>query len=196
MAKSTSPLQLKFVTSSVDVRTLPYTHCEVAMVGRSNVGKSSLINALANHRQLAHVSTTPGRTQLLNLFEQDGGPTVMDLPGYGYAKVPERLRNKWQQMIEGYLLGRENLELIFTLIDGEIGPTKLDVGLLDWVRHQEMPIQIVATKLDKVKPSKLGARKEELAQLCGVEKDQVMWVSADKGTGIDDLRACIRRVGK
>jgi GTP-binding protein len=196
VAKSTSPLQLKFVTSSVDVRTLPFTHAEVAMVGRSNVGKSSLINALANHRQLAHVSTTPGRTQLLNLFEQVGGPTVMDLPGYGYAKVPARLRNNWQKMIEGYLLGRENLELVFTLIDGEIGPTKLDVGLLDWVRDQQMPIQIVATKLDKVKPSKLGARKAELAQMCGVEKDQVMWVSADKGTGIDDLRARIRRVGK
>ncbi len=165
------------------------------MVGRSNVGKSSLINALANHRQLAHVSTTPGRTQLLNLFEQPDGPTVMDLPGYGYAKVPAKTRGSWQAMIEGYLLGRENLVTIFTLVDGEIGPTKLDIGLLDWVRHHELPIQIVATKLDKVKPSKLGARKQELAAGCGVDIASVVWVSADKGTGIDELRAMIRRAG-
>jgi GTP-binding protein len=99
-------------------------------------------------------------------------------------------------MIEGYLLDRENLQLIFTLVDGEIGPTKLDVGLLDWVRHMELPIQIVATKLDKVKPSKLGARKSELAAGCGVSQADIMWVSADKGTGIDDLRACIRRVAR
>jgi GTP-binding protein len=167
---------------------------EVAMVGRSNVGKSSLINALANQRQLAHVSTTPGRTQLLNLFGQPDGPTVMDLPGYGYAKVPEKMRNKWQQMIEGYLLERDCLQMIFTLIDGEIGPTSLDLGLLEWVRHHELPITIVATKLDKVKPSKLGARKAELATGCGVTTADVAWVSAAKGTGIPELRALIRRV--
>ena len=195
MGKTTSPLQLKFVTSAIDARDLPFTRAEVAMVGRSNVGKSSLINALANHRQLAHVSTTPGRTQLLNLFEQPDGPTVMDLPGYGYAKVPEKIRGSWQAMIEGYLLGRENLVTIFTLVDGEIGPTKLDVGLLEWVRHHELPIQIVATKLDKVKPSKLGVRKQELATGCGVDVASVVWVSADKGTGIDELRAMIRRAG-
>jgi GTP-binding protein len=195
VGKTTSPLQLKFVTSATDARDLPFSRAEVAMVGRSNVGKSSLINALANHRQLAHVSTTPGRTQLLNLFEQPDGPTVMDLPGYGYAKVPEKMRGSWQAMIEGYLLGRENLVTIFTLIDGEIGPTKLDVGLLEWVRHHELPIQIVATKLDKVKPSKLGGRKQELAAACGVGLTDVVWVSADKGTGIDELRAMIRRAG-
>jgi GTP-binding protein len=195
MASSSSPLQLRFVTSATDVRDLPPSKAEVAMVGRSNVGKSSLINALANHRQLAHVSTTPGRTQLLNLFEQDDGPTVMDLPGYGYAKVPDRLRSTWQEMIEGYLLEREPLRLIFTLVDGEIGPTKLDLGLLEWVRHHELPIKIVATKLDKVKPSKLGVRKAELAAGCGVAIDDILWCSADKGTGIGELRALIRRMG-
>jgi GTP-binding protein len=194
VAKSTSPLQLTFVTSAAKADTLPFSNCEVAIVGRSNVGKSSLINALANHRQLAHVSTTPGRTQLLNMFEQADGPTVMDLPGYGYAKVPAALRGSWQQMIEGYLLGRESLQLIFTLIDGEIGPTKLDVGLLDWVRHHELPIQIVATKIDKVRPSKLALRKEELANGCGVEQSAILWVSSSKGTGVDEMRAMIRRV--
>jgi GTP-binding protein len=194
VAKSTSPLQLTFVTSATDVRDLPFTQSEVAMVGRSNVGKSSLINALANHRQLAHVSTTPGRTQLLNLFEQPDGPFVMDLPGYGYAKVPDRLRSTWQAMIEGYLLRRESLRMIFALIDGEIGPTNLDVGLLDWVRSHQLPTHIVATKLDKVKPSKLGARKQELATACGVTQADVLWVSADKGTGIQEMRALIRRM--
>jgi GTP-binding protein len=141
------------------------------------------------------VSTTPGRTQLLNLFTQVDGPTVMDLPGYGYAKVPAGMRNKWQSMIEGYLLERPGLQMIFTLIDGEIGPTKLDVGLLEWVRHHELPITIVATKLDKVKPSKLGGRKAELAAACGVTIDAVSWVSASKGTGIPELRSLIRRLG-
>jgi GTP-binding protein len=194
MASSSSPLQLRFVQSATDVNDLPQSSAEVAMVGRSNVGKSSLINALANHRQLAHVSTTPGRTQLLNLFTQDSGPTVMDLPGYGYAKVPDNMRKKWQAMIEGYLLERSGLKMIFTLVDGEIGPTNLDVGLRDWVRHHELPITIVATKLDKVKPSKLGGRKQQLAAGCGVAVSEVHWVSAEKGTGIPELRQRIRNI--
>ncbi len=166
------------------------------MVGRSNVGKSSLINALANRKQLAHVSNTPGRTQLLNIFEQPNGPTVVDLPGYGYAKVPHALHDTWQAMIEDYLLERESLQLVCILIDGEIGPTKLDIGMLEWARNYELPIQIVATKHDKVGGSRIGHRKEELAAKCGVEMSDVCWVSSEKGTGIDDLRMILHRVGK
>ena len=107
--------------------TLPESPVEVAFVGRSNVGKSSLINALANRKQLAKVSNTPGRTQLINLFETPSKGTIVDLPGYGYAKVPGRIRAGWEKMIVGYLLEREELEMVFVLVDGEIGPTKLDV---------------------------------------------------------------------
>jgi GTP-binding protein len=181
------PLALQFVTSAKRHTDLPATPGEVAFVGRSNVGKSSLINALANRRQLAKVSNTPGRTQLLNMFALPNGASVVDLPGYGYAKVPERERNSWQAMIEGYLLEREGLELVFVLVDGEIGPTKLDVQMLDWLRANAVPHTVVATKLDKVKPSKLGSRKKELAKAAGLDPGDVIWVSAAKGTGIDVL---------
>lgn len=183
------PLALSFVTSAKRHVDLPDTPAEVAFVGRSNVGKSSLINALANRRQLAKVSNTPGRTQLLNMFALPSGASVVDLPGYGYAKVPERERASWQGMIEGYLLEREGLELVFVLVDGEIGPTRLDVQMLDWLRANDVPHTVVATKLDKVKPSKLGTRKKELAKAAGLDTGDVIWVSAAKGTGMEALAA-------
>ncbi len=182
------PLQLTFVTSAKRHADLPETPCEVAIVGRSNVGKSSLINALANHRQLAKVSNTPGRTQLLNLFRLPTGGTVVDLPGYGFAKVPGRERAGWRAMIEGYLLEREGLDLVLVLVDGEIGPTKLDVQMLDWLRGNDVPHTIVATKLDKVRPSKLATRRKQLAAGCLLAEGDIMWVSAAKGTGIEQMQ--------
>jgi GTP-binding protein len=181
------PLQLTFVTSAKRYTDLPDSPCEIALVGRSNVGKSSLINALANRRQLARVSNTPGRTQLLNLFTLPTGGTLMDLPGYGYAAVPGREKAGWQAMIEGYLLERECLDLVLVLVDGEIGPTKLDVQMLEWLRESGVPHTVVATKLDKVKPSKLATRKRDLAKAAGLDTGDVMWVSAAKGTGVEAL---------
>jgi GTP-binding protein len=181
------PLQLTFVTSAKRHTDLPPTRVEVAFVGRSNVGKSSLINALANRKQLAKVSNTPGRTQLLNMFVLPTGGAVLDLPGYGYAKVPGREKSGWQRMIEDYLIEREELALVFVLVDGEIGPTKLDVQMLDWLRASDVPHTVIATKLDKVKPSKLATRKKELAKGAELDPGDVMWVSAAKGTGIEDL---------
>ncbi|MEA3185385.1 MAG: GTP-binding protein [Ilumatobacteraceae bacterium] len=183
------PLSLTFVTSAKRHDDLPDSPVEVAFVGRSNVGKSSLINALANRRQLAKVSNTPGRTQLLNMFTLPNEATVVDLPGYGYAAVPGRERATWQAMIEGYLLEREPLVLVFVLVDGEIGPTKLDLQMLTWLQGNEVPYQIVATKLDKVKPSKLAGRRQQLARACFLDESDVIWVSASKGTGIDRLQA-------
>jgi len=182
-------LRLKFITSAKRYTDLPDSPAEVAFVGRSNVGKSSLINALANQRQLARVSNTPGRTQLINLFELPNGGTLVDLPGYGYAAVPGREKAGWQRMIEDYLLEREALDLVMVLVDGEIGPTKLDLQMLDWLRQSGVPHTVVATKLDKVKPSKLATRKKELARAAGLDTGDVMWVSAAKGTGIDALAA-------
>lgn len=182
------PLQLSFVTSAKRQADLPDTPCEVALVGRSNVGKSSLLNALANRRQLAKVSNTPGRTQMINLFSLPTGGTLVDLPGYGYAAVPGREKAGWQQMIEGYLLHREGLELVLVLVDGEIGPTKLDVQMLAWLQGYEVPHTVVATKLDKVRPSKLATRRKELARGCGLDEGDIMWVSSSKGTGIEKLQ--------
>ena len=186
-----SPLPIEFVTSAVDAKVLPTSPAEVAFVGRSNVGKSSLINALANRKQLARVSNTPGRTQLINMFALPNGGTLVDLPGYGYAAVPGRVKQGWQKMIEGYLLDREELVNVFVLVDGEIGPTKLDVQMLEWLRANGIPHTVVATKHDKVKSAKRQTRKKDLAAGCMLEPGDIVWVSASKGVGIDTLRSLV-----
>lgn len=186
-----SPLSIEFVTSAVDAKVLPDSPAEVAFVGRSNVGKSSLINALANRKQLARGSNTPGRTQLINMFALPNGSTLVDLPGYGYAAVPGRVKQGWQKMIEGYLLDREELVNVFVLVDGEIGPTKLDVQMLEWLRANGIPHTVVATKHDKVKSAKRQTRKRDLAAGCMLEPGDIVWVSASKGIGIDTLRSLV-----
>ena len=190
------PLELHFVTSADRLERLPPSTAEVTVVGRSNVGKSSLLNALANRKNLAKTSKTPGRTQLLNLFELGSGDkatgTLVDCPGYGYAKTPKSVRAGFQPMIEGYLLGRDELRMVAVLVDGEIGPTKLDVQLLEWLRHHELPFTVVATKHDKVKSKARDKRKRDLADGCGVERADVVWVSAFKGVNLDLLRDRVR----
>jgi GTP-binding protein len=189
------PLRLSFVASATRQRELPGSTAEVAFVGRSNVGKSSLVNSLANRKQLARVSNTPGRTQVINLFsldEGEGSATVVDLPGYGYAKTSKQVRRDWPAMIEGYLLEREPLEMVFVLVDGAIGPTPLDVQMLDWLRYHGVPHTVVATKADKIKSSKRPARRRQLAEGCELDPGDIVWVSATKGTGIDALRALVR----
>ena len=161
------------------------------LVGPSGVGKSSLINALANRKQLARVSNTPGRTQLINLFEHDGGGTLVDLPGYGFAKVPGRVRKDWGPMIEGYLLDRDCLDMVYVLVDGAIGPTPLDEQMLDWLRENGIPHTVVATKMDKVKSSKKRTRKRELAAGCSLDVGDIVWVSAAKNVNIDQLRSLV-----
>ncbi len=185
---ASKPLRLKFVQSATRVHQLPELGPEVAFVGRSNVGKSSLINALAHQRQLARVSNTPGRTQLINVFSHVAGGAVVDLPGYGYAKVPGHIRGDWSSMIEGYLLEREELVMVFVLVDGEIGPTPLDVQMLEWLRYNDVPHTLVATKSDKVKSAKRQRRKRDLAEGCMLEQGDIVWVSASKNVGIERLR--------
>jgi GTP-binding protein len=186
------PLQLTFVASATKLAGLPESPAEVALVGRSNVGKSSLINALAHRKQLARVSNTPGRTQLINLFQLPNGGTVVDLPGYGYAAVPTREKAKWGPMIEGYLLGRTSLQALLLLVDGEIGPTPLDLQMIDWVREHRITTLIIATKADKVRPSRLAGRRQQVAAACKLHEGDICWVSASKGTGIDVLRDRVR----
>lgn len=186
-----SPLRLEFVTSATRHADLPATDAEVALVGRSNVGKSSLLNALANRHQLAHTSKTPGRTRLLNCYRLDGA-TLVDCPGYGYAKASKADRAAWGTMIERYLLERDGLRMVLVLVDGEIGPTALDESMLAWLRHHGVPFTIVATKHDKVRSAKREKRKRELATGCGVERRDVVWVSAVSGVNLDHLRTLVR----
>jgi GTP-binding protein len=185
------PLRLRFVLSAQHLDQLPPSPAELAVVGRSNVGKSSLINALGGSNKLALTSKTPGRTRLLNQFQVGDDATMVDCPGYGYAKASASLRQSWQAMAERYLLEREELVGVLALVDGEIGPTKLDVQLLDWLRANDRTIHVIATKHDKVKSSQRDKRKRELAEGCGLAPSDIVWVSAAKGVGVDRLRGLI-----
>ena len=186
------PLNLNFVKSAPNHHQLPDGRAEVAVVGRSNVGKSSLLNAWANRKALAQVSKTPGRTRLLNYFALGDGTAVVDCPGYGYASAPKKMQAEWQQMMERYLTEREQIVMIMVLVDGEVGPTKLDLQMLDWLRAHELPHTVVATKHDKVKASVRDKRRRELAERCDLEPGDVVWVSAAKNVGLDQLRDLIR----
>ena len=188
------PLALRFVSSFPHARQMPATVAEVALVGRSNVGKSSLLNALAHRKQLARTSKTPGATRLLNGFElgaEGSGRWVVDLPGYGYAKASKAEQARWSSMAAGYLAHREPLRGVLHLIDGEIGPTGLDLQTVEWLDSLDLPVTYVATKADKVRPSRRGARKAELAAKLGTDRGTVQWASATKGTGIGELRALV-----
>ena len=188
------PLHLRFVRSFTSTEELPYVRAEVALVGRSNVGKSSLINALAQRKSLARTSKSPGATRLLNAFEVDGSDSrhwLMDLPGYGFAKVPKAEQQRWAEMLDAYLAERENLVSVLLLIDSAVGPTALDLQARQWLEHLNRRICFVATKADKVRPSRSTARRVDLAQKLGVKKSEITWVSANKGTGIAGLRTRI-----
>lgn len=187
-----APVPIRFLRSAASVAELPAAELELALVGRSNVGKSSLLNALARRRDLARTSKTPGATRLLNVFEvgsEGSGRWLVDLPGYGYAKVSGSERRRWKDMIEGYLVERATLDRVLVLIDGEVGPTPLDLQTLDWLDAIGLPVRLVATKSDKVRSSRRATRRAELAERLGVPRSEVAWVSAERGTGIDELRA-------
>jgi GTP-binding protein len=124
---------------------------EIALIGRSNVGKSSLINHLLRNRSVAKVSATPGKTQLLNFFLIDEMLTLVDLPGYGYAKVPHQIKQKWGNYIDGYLKNRSNLSLLLVLLDSRHLPTNDDKAFIQWALHSNIPLLLVLTKMDKLK---------------------------------------------
>ncbi len=183
---------MRFSQSAANHKTLPAMDAEIAVVGRSNVGKSTLINAITNRKKLAHTSKTPGRTQLLNLFVLNEDPPtrgMMDLPGYGFAKgASKKAQASWGKMIENYLLERESLVMVMVLVDGRHGPTDLDLSMLAWLRSHQIPHTVIATKHDKVKSSMRQKRRKELAEGCELEAGDVLWVSATTGVNIDQLR--------
>jgi GTP-binding protein len=177
----------KFVISETDAARLPHYPAEIAFVGRSNVGKSSLINALFR-KDLARTSSTPGRTRTINVFSASPVAALVDLPGYGYASGPAAERAGWGAMIEGYLIQRPGLRRIFVLIDAKVGPTELDKQMVVWLQAARLPWRAVATKADQVKQSQTPARRSDLARRLGLLPTDVAWVSVEDGRGIRELR--------
>jgi GTP-binding protein len=147
--------EAEFVQSSTTFLRCPAPSLpEFAFIGRSNVGKSSLINMLTGKKNLAKTSATPGKTQLINHFLVNKNWYIADLPGYGFAKVSKESKAKWDRMIREYILKRENLLTVFVLIDSRLEPQKIDISFINWLGTKEIPIALVFTKADKLTKSK------------------------------------------
>ena len=147
----------EFELSNSDYKKCPDTDWkEYAFIGRSNVGKSSLINMLTNKRKLAKISSSPGKTQLVNHFRINNAWYLVDLPGYGYAKISKTAREKFGKLIKGYILNREQLMILFVLIDVRHDPQKIDLEFMDWLGEEGVPFAIIFTKADKLSSSKLS----------------------------------------
>ena len=182
-----------FMLSVAQLEQLPDADLdEIAFAGRSNVGKSSLINALFNQKKLAKTSSTPGRTQQLNFFNFDGKLYMVDLPGYGYAKAPEKIVRQWQAVLKTYLRGRPNLRRVFLLIDSRHGIKDEDLEIMKMLDISAVPYQIVLTKTDKISGSELEKTfkntVQEIAKHAAALPD-IISTSSEKKIGLDLLKA-------
>lgn len=164
---------------------------EIAFVGRSNVGKSSLVNALCGCRLLAKTSKTPGKTRTINVFSIGLGKWIVDLPGYGFAAVSIKEKDNWKHMIECYLSGRPSLKALFILVDAHVGATVLDRQMLAWLKSASKPYRIIVNKIDRITQVNLAEQRQCLALDLEVMPEHILWVSAKKGIGIKDLHTSI-----
>lgn len=159
---------------------------EVALVGRSNVGKSSLINRLINRKSYARTSSQPGKTQTLNFYDVESLLYLVDVPGYGYAKVSKAEREKWGRMIETYLVQREPLRGVVSLIDGRHEPTELDVQMVEFLQYYNLPVLLVATKIDKMPRGKWNKVEKDIRKKIKLnDKDRLVLFSATEKIGED-----------
>ena len=160
----------EFLLSASTARQLPAaTLPEIAFAGRSNVGKSTLINSLLNRKKLVKTSATPGKTQLINFFKVNDKFYFVDLPGYGYAKVPESVRRKWQNLVEAYLSERKTLRNVVLIVDSRHNPTKQDRQLLEWLKYFQRPSLIVASKIDKLKRGQVKNNLQKIKNNLSIE---------------------------
>lgn len=182
----------EFVTSAVKPSQYPPPELpEVAFVGRSNVGKSSLINTLVNRKRLVKTSSTPGRTQLINFFNINGSFSFVDLPGYGYAKVPDRVKKDWAVMIETYLSKRETLKGVVLIMDIRRIPDHKDKDLIDWLIYFNIPKILVLTKTDKFSKAKGKNQHDLIAESLLVNRDDLLFFSAKSRLGKDHVWSAI-----
>jgi GTP-binding protein len=190
----------RFATAAASLESLPKMRgVEIAIAGRSNVGKSSLINALTGRNALARTSNTPGRTQELIFFAGDPALTLVDMPGYGYAAAPKQKVQAWTELIHAYLRGRANLARVYVLIDARHGLKDADGPALDALSEAAVSHQVVLTKADQVKPVELAERiaaTETALRKRAAAFPHVATTSARDGTGIPELRAAIARLKK
>ena len=161
--------------------------CEFLLVGRSNVGKSSFINTLINRKNFARTSATPGKTQTLNFFLINDEFYIVDVPGYGFARVSKKLKNKFGMIIEDYLESRHNLRNVFMLVDFRHKPTKDDVMMYDFLKYYNIPVTIVATKADKVKKSMYEKNKNFIIKELGISNDDIILFSTITKIGKEDI---------
>ena len=186
----------KFVTSAAKPTDFPPPRLpELAVVGRSNVGKSSLINALVDQDGLARTSRTPGRTRLLNWFEVDGRFHLVDLPGYGYAAVDRDMRAGWQPLIEEYLSKRDALAGVLLLIDVRRGPEAEELDFVPWLEGKKVPVVVALTKADKLPKNKRMLEIAKARKTLALKRDPIA-VSAQTGDGIDTVWRALDKLVK
>ena len=178
----------KFICSAVTPEHYPPADLpEVAFAGRSNVGKSSLINKILNRKKLVRTSKTPGRTQLLNFFEINEIYRFVDLPGYGYAKVPAEVQKRWRPMVETYLTSRSNMRGMVLLLDIRREPSKEDLNLWHWLQTMSIKVVIVITKVDKLSRNKRNKQSAAIVRTLGGKKEELIEFSAMTGEGKEQL---------
>jgi len=183
-----------FITSAWQPQQFPADEgTEVAFAGRSNAGKSSALNAITGRKDLARTSKTPGRTQLINFFALDGAQRLVDLPGYGFAKVPERIKEHWQELLTRYVEARSSLVGLVIVMDSRRPLTDFDVQMLDWSRANGLAVHVLLTKADKLNRSEANAVLRQVrAAVEGVATVQLF--SAVAKTGVDDARRDVLRM--
>lgn len=183
----------EFITSAVKPTQFPPPEFpEIAFAGRSNVGKSSLINTLVNRKRLVKTSRTPGRTQLINFFLINEALSFVDLPGYGYAKVPVSVRKNWGPMIERYLSIRDSLKGIITLVDIRRTPGEEELNLMAWLAERGKPCIWVLTKADKLSKTKQKKRQQAIAETLGLDPSALILFSAKTRLGLDAVWQAIQ----